>query len=199
MFDCTNEKYNYIIDQDSLPEAFPTHLHEAGFWEALGRVVGTFGFLEESLGKAIFSFTATKPYSELEIHHAYTEWLPKLERALNEPLDGLINSYGKAVRNHSGATITNLDDLIGNLKKASKLRNVLCHGSWRTPDNKGSSIPLFIDRQNKIFETAIDVEFLNQVQKHVAELVCAVINSVTYMGWQFPGSSGPGNVIWKSG
>lgn len=199
MTDSSERITRHIVNQSGLPEAFPTHLHDARFWEALGRAVASFGFLEETLGKAIFSFTATKPYCEQEVQQAYVEWLQKLERALVDPLGGLIESYGQAVREHPDATITNLDGLLDDLKKASKLRNVLCHGSWRAPDSKGASIPLFVDRQKQIFQTAIGVEFLDQVQKHVAELICAVVDSVTAMGWQFPGSSGPGKVILENG
>lgn len=74
----------YLIDFNSLPKHFPTHRHDAKFWESLGRVVATFGYLEEILAKAIFSFTATKDYSEDEIEDAFSKWLPKLERALLE-------------------------------------------------------------------------------------------------------------------
>ena len=44
----------YFVDEDGLPDGFPTHGHEAAFWESLGRAVATFGFLEEILEKAIF-------------------------------------------------------------------------------------------------------------------------------------------------
>ena len=195
---CAEPEQRYIINQAALPLLYPTHLHEAKFWEALGRTVATFGFLEETLAKAIFSFTATRPYREEEIEKAYAEWLPKLERALTDQLGSLINSYGKAVREHPSATIANLDELLEDLCEASKVRNVLCHGSWRTPDTNGASIPFFVNRQKERFDTPIDVDFLNRVQKHTAGLVCAVVNSVTHMGWQFPGSSGPGKVIWPN-
>ena len=105
----TNEKQvRYVIDQDALPEKYPTHKHEKAFWESLGRAVATFGFLEEVLSKAIFAFTATRPYNEHEIQQAYSEWLPKLERTLIDPLGNLIDSYGKSVRDSPGATIENL-------------------------------------------------------------------------------------------
>lgn len=55
-----------------------------------------------------------------------------------------------------------------------------------------------MNRQQERFETAIDVSYLRQLQKHVAELVCEVVDTVTHMGLQFPGSGGPGKVIWKS-
>ena len=127
----TNEKLvRSTVDLDGLPAMFPTHKHEGAFWESLGRAVATFGFLEEILAKAIFTFTATRPYDEAEIQQAYAEWLPKLERALIDPLGNLIDAYGKAVRDNPDATIDNLDDLLGDLRKASAMRNILCHASW---------------------------------------------------------------------
>ena len=190
------ERYN--IDQDGLPDRFPTHRHGAAFWESLGRAVATFGFLEEILGKAIFSFTATRIYEEAEIHQAYTEWLPKLEGALIDPLGKLIDAYGKAVRDNPHAVIANLDELLGDLRNASQKRNILCHGSWRLPDESGASIPFFVNRQGQINGTPMDRCFIDQVQQHTANLACAVINTVTQMGWQFPGSTGPGKTIWET-
>lgn len=188
----------HVIDLDELPKMYPTHRHEPTFWESLGRVVATFGFLEETLAKAIFAFTATKPYSEEEVLKALDEWAPKLMKALSDQLWNLIESYGKAVREHPEATIKTLDELLEQLKEAAKIRNVICHGSWRSPNSEGASIPFFVNRQQERFNTAIDVSFLLQLQKHVMELICAVVDTVTHMGWQFPGSEGPGKVIWES-
>ena len=185
----------YRVDVESLPAQFPNHKHDRIFWENFGRVVATFGFLEEVLGKAIFSFTAKKPYSASEIEAAFEKWLPKLERALSDPLGKLINEYEKVVREHPKASIKDLDDLLLHLRESSRIRNVLCHGSWRAPNSEGASIPLFIDDKGNVFETPVDCAFLDQVQRHVAELSCAVVNSVTCMGWQFPGFSGPGRTI----
>jgi len=192
------EPKRHVINRDALPKMYPTHSQEPIFWESLGRVVATFGFLEETLAKAIFAFTATKPYSEEEVQKALDEWAPKLQKVLSDQLWNLIEIYGKAVREHPDATISNLDELLEQLKEASKLRNVICHGSWRTPNSEGASVPFFVNRQQDKFDTAIDVAFLLQLQKHVSELVYAVVETVTHMGWQFPGSGGPGKVIWES-
>jgi hypothetical protein len=192
------EQVRYIVDKAALPEKYPTHKHESAFWESLGRAVATFGFLEEVLSKAIFSFTATRPYHENEIQQAYAEWLPKLERTLVDPLGNLIDTYGKSVRDNPMATIENLDELLEDLREASKIRNVLCHGSWRLPDSSGASIPFFVNRQKEVFMTAIDCQFLNRVQRHATELACEVISTVTHMGWEFPGSNGPGKAIWDN-
>ena len=185
-----------VVDFTNLPSQFPTHLHSAEFWEALGRAVATFGFLEETLGKAIFSFTATRQYPEEELEAAFQKWLPTLQRALSDPLGSLISSYGRAGRENTSATISNLDELLEDLRKASSIRNVLCHGSWHSPDKHGRPLPRFVNNKNEIFNTPIDIAFLIQMQQHASRLACAVINTVTHMGWQFPGSNGPGKRIW---
>jgi hypothetical protein len=195
--DATEQK-RFIVNIDKLPSLFPTHRHSPFFWAALGRSIATFGFLEEVLGKAIFAFTATRSYPESEIEAAYNKWLPTLERALTDQLGSLIDSYGKAVRDNPDATVETLDDLLAELRKASTIRNVLCHGSWRVPDSDGRSLPLFVNRQKMVWDTPIDIAYLEQTQKAVAELACAVINTVTHMGWQFPGSRGPGKAIFEN-
>ena len=184
-----------IVDPESLPAQFPTHRHQGSFWESLGRAVATFGFLEEVLGKAIFSFAATKPYDPSEIEAALEKWSTRLERALTDPLGKLIGEYEKAVREHPNANVEDLDYLLCCLRAASRIRNALCHGSWQEPDSQGASIPLFVDYNGAVFDTAVDCAFLDEVQQHGAELSCAVVNSVTRMGWQFPGSSGPGKPV----
>src|SRR5690606_35760644 len=95
----------YIVKPNSIDKFWPTHLHQDKFWEALGRAVATFGFLEEILGKAIFAFTATRTYTESEIDTAYQEWLDKLEIAITGQLNKLIDIYSKAVREHQSPAI----------------------------------------------------------------------------------------------
>jgi hypothetical protein len=192
-----HERQGYVVDLNSLPPAFPTHLNSIEFWEHLGRTVATFGYLEEVLGKAIFALTGTVPYDEAEIQGAFERWLPTLERAMIDPLGGLIESYGKAYRSHPEAKFSNLDDLLNELRRASAIRNVLCHGSWRRPDVEGHSIPLFVNRQKEIFTTPVGIDFLRQTQRAAVELSCHVISSITSMGWQFPGTGGPGSVIYS--
>ena len=184
-----------IIDRDKLPPLFPTHRHSPQFWEQLGRTIATYGFLEEVLGKAIFAFTATRAYSPDEIDAAYQAWLPQLERALTDQLWNLAESYGAVARDNPATTTENVDELVEDIKKATVVRNVLCHGSWRPPNANGASMPLFVNRQKQVFDTAIDIAYLEQVQAHVAELACSVVDTVTHMGWQFPGGAGPGKRV----
>lgn len=184
-----------IVKQDALRDQFPTHRHPKEFLESLGRAIATFGFLEEILGKAIFALSAATPNDAAEVDAANEEWSRTWERALTDPLGHLVVNYEKAFRNHPNANTEELEFLVRRLKDASRIRNVLCHGSWRVPDGKGASVPLFIDNKQNVFDTEVDCAFLDQVQRHVAELSCAVMNSVTLMGWQFPGSLGPRNPV----
>ncbi|WP_211166093.1 hypothetical protein [Azoarcus sp. TTM-91] len=188
----------YVVQRSGLADYFPTHVHSPAFWEALGRAVGAFGFLEETLLKAIFAVTATTPYKDSEIVAAYEAWVPKLTRSLSDPLGGLIDTYGKAVRDHPGLDIENFDSLLDDLREACRTRNAICHGSWGAPNSGGLSVPFFVNKQGEVFDTPIGVDFLAQLRKATAELACSVIDTVTHMGWQFPGSNGPGRVVWQS-
>ena len=186
----------HVIQRSGLPPDFPTHRHTPTFWECLGRAVATFGFLEDALCKAIFALTATTHFKEDEIEAAYSAWLPTLERALADPLGNLIDVYAKSLRKNQDVDVENLDELLADLRASAVLRNVICHGSWPPPDSKGGAVPSFVNKRGEVFSTSIDASFLQQLQRGTSDLACAVIDTVTHMGWQFPGSSGPGEAIW---
>ncbi|WP_045856511.1 hypothetical protein [Teredinibacter purpureus] len=190
-----SEITRHLIDLENLPEYFPTQKHEGQFWEALGRAVATFGFLEDTLCRAIYAFSVTQTYKEDEIEDALKKILVKVRRSMSDQLWGLIETFGKAVREHPEATIENLDDLIQCLKEAAEIRNVICHASWPKPNDEGFSIPRFVNKKELIFLTPISIKELHQTRENAAELVCAVANTVTHMGWQFPGTNGPGKKI----
>lgn len=198
-----------FIDRGSLPPSYPTHRHPPQFWEHLGRTIATYGFLEEVLGKAIFAFTMTRSCSDevyqtlltqskQTLNQALEDAIgPTLQHALTDTLSALATAYGKAVLDHPANTIENVLEVVEAIKEAAQIRNVLCHGSWRAPDCSGASKPLFVNRLVKVFDTAIDIAFLRQVQEHIVELSCFVRDSVTQMGWQFPGTARPGRPIVK--
>lgn len=188
------------VDRGGLPERYPTHLHPPEIWEALGRAVATFGFLEEVLARAIFAVSATREYEDEEkLAEAFSRWEKKLSLALSDQLGGLIQTFGKDVRDHGSAEHPGFRELIEDLDKARVLRNVLCHGSWRAPDRDGSSELFFVNRQGEKFANRVDLSFLENVQSGTVDLAVAVMNTVTAMGWQFPGSNGPGKPILPSG
>lgn len=189
----------HVIDRARLPASYPTHAHDPEFWLALGRAVGTFGFLEETLLKAIFALTATTPIGEKDAAAEYASWVAKITRSLSDTLSGLIDSYAKAVRLHPQAKIQDFDQLVGDLREACKLRNAICHGSWRSPDASGFSVPLYVNKQGEVFATPINTAYLDRLQRSAAQLALSVVETVTHMGWRFPGSNGPGEPVWQSG
>lgn len=185
------------VDRGAMPAEFPTQRHPPEFWEQLGRTIAAFGFLEETLSKAIFAFTATTEYSEEEVQNVLAKWPDQLKRALSDTLYPLAEVYAKVVRENRASDFKNLDDLVEDIKKAADVRNALCHGSWHQPDTAGRSKLHFFNKRGEKFDTRIDIVWLRQVQAHVVDLICAVISSVTAMGWQFPGGAGPGDEIWQ--
>jgi hypothetical protein len=192
-----DKQKRYLIDRAGLPVNYPTHTHRPEFWEALGRAVATFGFLEEVLLKAIFAITATTRIPEAEAEKAYAEWIKKLERSLSDPLGNLIDKFGKAVRENQDSTLQNLDDLLEDLRNVASIRNAICHGSWPPPDANGACVPFYVNRKGEKFETSVDIAYLAKVKDAAIGLACSVIDTVTHMGWQFPSSNGPGHIIWN--
>ncbi|WP_240700539.1 hypothetical protein [Sphingobium sp. MP9-4] len=195
--DPTAPEDTFSIDRYNLPKDFPTHRHDAIFWEELGRVVGTFGFLEETLTRAIFALTATREYDDTEIEAALEKWPGVLEKAVTDALGAQIATFDRAVRDHTSTASETHEELVGKLRDAAELRNAVCHGSWRLPDDEGRSIPFYIDRKRRRFDTPVDVDFLRQTRQEIIHLVADVIDTVTRLGWQFPGSAGPGKVVWE--
>jgi hypothetical protein len=172
-----------------LPVLFPTHVHSPLFWEQLGRTIATFGYLEKVLKKAIFTFTATRTYDAHEMEKQLEQWQKKLGSTLGGQLSNLATDYRAAIKGNQNSTVQDVDELVEKISQANKTRNILCHASWGVPDAEGKSVPFFLTKNFEVCETPMDVQYLRQVQEHVANLACDVIDTVTQMGWQFPGVS----------
>jgi hypothetical protein len=185
----------YAVAVDRLPENYPTHLNGSDFWESLGRLVATFGFLENVLLRCIFVFTGTGPIEEEKSEEELKRWIARLERSLSDNLNPLIDTFQSSVKANPNSTINSLEELVRDLRKVAEIRNVVCHGCWSAPDQDGRSVPFFVNRKNEVFESAIDVAWLKQTQKCVLKLACDLINTVTHMGYQFPGTNGPGKSL----
>lgn len=185
------------IARDQLPAHWPTHRHPPEFWEQLGRTIAAFGFLEEVMGKAIFAFTATTEYAEEQVEKVLAQWPDQLQRALTDPIYPLAEVYGKVVRAHQESDFANVDELVNDIKEAANLRNALCHGSWGVPGADGGSPLHYVSKRDGKFGHVIDTTFLRQLEARVVNMACTVIDSVTMVGWQFPGGAGPGREIWS--
>jgi hypothetical protein len=191
-----NNRTGHIINIKSFRKEkplWPTHLHNPSFWETLGRTVATVGLLEECLAKAIFVITGNKPVSDLEnIDNEVKKWADELLKAVSDTLGTLITKFEKAVDDSQNIEVANFKEFINQLRELCVWRNILCHCSWRAPDDEGKSVPLFINRNGDILKSKIDEDTLRQVMNSAAELSLEVINTITANGFQWPGSNGPG-------
>lgn len=184
------------IDISTIPEYFPTNNCSPEFWEALGRTIASFGFLEEILGKAIFALTAIHKYeTEIAAEKAYAEWPTKLKMAITSPLANLVDIYEKELKKQKDPKIANPRFLIAHIKKLVKIRNAICHGSWQIPDNLGNVKLRFRYKDFSPFKETLNIERLYIIQDEIASISISVINSITMTGWNFPGVHGPGKDI----
>lgn len=189
-----------ITDRSGLPPQWPTHRHTPEFWEHLGRAVASFGFLEDTLRRGIFALTGTRPIPPEQAEKAVAEWGKQLERIMTAQLWNLAKEFEEAANTNPNNSTENIGELVAAIKEASSLRNTLCHGSWMVPDNEGKSLPRFTKKDRTTgkyiqFGDKIGTEYLTQVQAHVTDLICSVIDTVTHMGYQFPGGAGPGKPV----
>jgi hypothetical protein len=197
-------KNNLRIDRRGLPNDYPTNLHQPKFWAELGRTIATFGFLEETLGRAIFAISLTTEYDEKDIDKALEKWKSTLPLNLTDTLHPLAERFEASVKAHQEANKARAALIAAEVKRLAEIRNALCHGSWRKPDIQGKSLLHYIakkavtDTGVKPYEPKISVKWLQRRRAEALELICDVIDTVTELGWQFPGSTGTGDVIWPA-
>lgn len=185
-----------VMDTGQMPENFPTNLHDKEFWEWLGRLVATFGYLEVVLKKAIYYFQTSRPYPEKEIDEAYQTWELKFQSVLSGTLTKLVDAYQVAVIAHPEASPgTGFPAVLEDLRRVAKLRNALCHANWPPPDENGASLPYVLDRKLNEFATPVDVAYLKKSQQEVAWLANEVGSTLTSMGMILPGTNSSGTSL----
>lgn len=187
----------YVVQVDALPEHYPTHGWDAEFWEALGRCVATFGFLEHTLARAYFAFSVMREISDEGIDEELSKWFDNLKKSARETLNPLIDRYENSVKSYPNHKVDYIDLLVKDLKETVEWRNILCHSSWGYPDEEGKGVPFFVNRKDLKFGTPVDLNMLQQIQSSTTNTIVNVINSVTLMGWQFPGTHGPGRPLFE--
>jgi hypothetical protein len=169
-------------DKEKRPKQFPTHHHAPDLWEQLGRVVASYGCLEEVLFLAIVSVSGSETVPETEAEEAVKRWELELQAAMKSPLGALINKFEEVLKKHPNVEKVNVDELITELRKVSAYRNPLCHGSWRMSDERGFSKVSFVDRKLRSFETPLDVGLLKDIQAEIGTFICHVCNTVVLLG-----------------
>ena len=181
------------VDIGNLPPNWPTHFIDGNFWEELGRTIATFGFLETTLAKAIFALSAKRERKEIT-NEMYERWIGRTKKSLEASLGYLIDEYEKELSEEITLETEiskqiDLPELIENLRKGKKLRDVLCHSSWSPGKTGDKAKPFFMNRKEKNFDTECDIAYLRQIRNATQEMICMCINTVTLKGLEFPGAS----------
>lgn len=181
-----------IIERSGLPPAFPTHSQDASFWEALGRAVAAFGFLEWTLQRAIFALTGDQPAPEEEAERqaALNAWQKDLEGALKATLGLLAAGFERAVENHPRTDKDYAAEVVADIRATAPLRNAIGHACWQ-PVSALVAKPCFVSRNLEVLESEIDIAWLEQLHRHVAQLALDVMDTVTATGLAFPGRTNP--------
>jgi hypothetical protein len=148
------------------------------------------------LGKAIFALTGAKEFDPAADPEAFNAWIKTLEKALTDQLGGLIICYETALSENQRTQSNDYSNQIAGLKSAKDIRNALCHGSWGKPDEEGLTVPKFVNKRLEIFETPIGIAFLQQTRSALRDIICDVLDTVTSVGYRFPGSESPGEQLW---
>ena len=141
---------------------------------ALGHAVAAFGFLEEALKRAIFSLTR-KGLGEDAGDEALHAWLRRMEDLADDTLGTLIDSFLAAARR---GVVGDLGPLPQELPQLRRLRNLLCHASWRPGALPGSWHPTFINTRGERHPddmTAADVTQIRDRTLQAARQVVAVM------------------------
>lgn len=170
------------INREALPPYFPTHHHPPELWEHLGRVIATFGFLENTLKRAITILVIKRKYPSWEAAEAdYESQISKLSGYLNKPLVNLAETYGKTLHEYSKNKANKYAYLVGEIKQAAEIRNALCHAAW-LPPNKEEECKIMSFKINKegvfVFDTKINIAYLQKVHLHIEELICDLVESI---------------------
>lgn len=121
---------------------------------------------------------------------ALNAWQKELEEALKATLGLLATGFERAVANHPRANKDYAAEVVAEIRAAAPLRNAICHTCWQ-PASAVVAKPFFVSRNLEVLESEIDIAWLEQLHRHVAQLALDVMDTVTATGLAFPGTADP--------
>ncbi|MDO5631488.1 MAG: hypothetical protein Q4G22_06590 [Paracoccus sp. (in: a-proteobacteria)] len=156
--------------------------------QAIGHTVSAFGFLEESLKRAIYSLTL-KGLGDSASDAALQAWIERMEDLADDSMGTLIDAFASASRNSEAE---GRKPLIAELREIRKMRNLICHASWRPTHAPGLWQPTFINTKGAPAPgpmTATEVNRLHD-QTLAAARHCLAIMRATGITGQIAGHEG---------
>lgn len=168
-------EFGYRIDTASIPDKFPTHTHSAEFCEAVGRVVMTCGYLEDRLFQTCRALLIlNEKESGRNAEDVAKEVDEKILSHMSDTLAPLIRFYCKCCDSNRYVSPIRTQKVASLCREIGPLRNVICHGFWHKPSCDGEVKVGFVNRNLEKFDTPITIAWLNQMQRHCAEVAAEV-------------------------
>lgn len=138
---------------------------------ALGRAVAGFGQLEEALKRTIFQLTRNDlkhDSSQAELH----EWLQKMEDLADDSLGTLVDSFRSVTKR---AEIEDAGPLLAQLDHIRRMRNLLCHASWRPGTKAGQWHPTFINTRGEAYPDDMDAGDIHQIRTQTRQALKEIV------------------------
>lgn len=177
----------------NFPANAPTARANAHFWEELGRVVATFGMLEDTLTRT-FYVVSLKRRVEMkgELDEAEAAWRENLEKPLSDTLGQIRVRLENEWEQQNGDIPQHRRELLEELTALGRERNRLCHGAWvRFGDEDVHTVRFFPkDREMEgNHEQQVSMDDLRTVKQRAANCIGVLIHLVqNEYGVVFPGT-----------
>ena len=179
--------------QWNVPPNWPTNRANAHFWEELGRLVATFGMLEDTLTRT-FYVVSVKRRGDMkgELDEDETEWREKLEKPLSDTLGQIRTRLENEWKQEEGDIPQHREELLCELTALGRERNRLCHGAWVRFGDEDVNTVRFFPKNKELegkHEQRISMDDLRTVRERGANCIGALIQLVrNEYGVVFPGT-----------
>lgn len=141
---------------------------------ALGQAIAGYGFLEEALKRAIYSLTLQGLGRDAD-ERAIEKWLQRMDDIADDSLGTLIDSFLAAMGRQR---VPGREALALQLDRIRRMRNLLCHASWRPGAQPGYWHPTFINTKGQRFPEDMAVADLRLAR---ADTLCAARQVIAIM------------------
>ena len=188
-----NERGGEARGRWNVPPNWPTNRANAHFWEELGRLVATFGMLEDTLTRT-FYVASLKRRIEMtrELGEAEATWRENLEKPLSDTLGEIRVRLENEWRREEGGMPQHREELLGELTALGRERNRLCHGAWVGFGDDDVNTVRFFPKNKEMegdHEQQVSMDDLRTMRERAAYCIAALIELVrNEYGVVFPGT-----------
>ncbi len=126
------------------PEAYYTLPDD--FAKELGQAIAAFGWLEEVLKRTLYALERKRLAQDLG-NAELKRWLHQMDELADDSMGTLIEQLDAALRRHPG--VPDRIALNDQLLELKRMRNLLCHASWRPTKRRDCWHPAFVNTKGE--------------------------------------------------